>query len=53
LLNDYDEETVLAVVEQLLEQDVIEMPADEPVLRHRPMGLAFESTTNLAHVHRG
>lgn len=50
---DYDEETALAVVEQLLDQGVVEMPADEPRLHHRPTGLVFDSATNLAHFHRG
>jgi hypothetical protein len=50
---DYDEERAIAVVEQLLERDDVEMPDDQPYLRHRPTGLVFDSATNLAHFHRG
>jgi len=50
---DYDEETALAVVEQLLDRGVVEMPDDEPYLKHHPSGLVFDSATNLAHFHRG
>jgi hypothetical protein len=50
---DYDEETALAVVEQLLNQGVVEMPDDDPYLKHHPSGLVFDQVTNLAHFHRG
>lgn len=50
---DYDDERALGVVDQLLRQDIVEMPDDEAYLKHRPTGLVFDSATNLAHFHRG
>ena len=50
---DYSEEKAMMVVKRLLEDATVEMPEDQPILRHCPTGLVFDSATNLAHFHRG
>jgi hypothetical protein len=48
----YEEKSML-IVEQLIEQGIIEMESDTPVLYHVPTGAKFDSAVNIAHFHRG
>lgn len=50
---DIYEEKAMLIVEQLIEQGIIEMKPNTPVLYHVPTGAQFDSAVNMAHFHRG
>lgn len=50
---DMYEEQAMQLVEQLLEQGIVEMPPNEPILIHVPTDTQFDSAQNLAHYHVG
>ena len=50
---DMYQEKAMMLVEQLVEQGIVEMPPDEPILIHVPTGAKFNSAQNLAYYHSG
>lgn len=50
---DIHKEKAMLIIEQLIEQGILEMKPNTPVLYHVPTGAQFNSAVNMAHFHRG